>query len=57
MQILEGGIHPEPSNWPVAIMKVLRKDNQEIIHIDFDKKDEDASGPQNMSDSSQNGHV
>jgi len=32
VQLLEGGIQPEPSNWPIAIMKVLRKDNQEIMN-------------------------
>ncbi|MBN2588443.1 MAG: HNH endonuclease [Sedimentisphaerales bacterium] len=31
VRILEGGIQPDPSNWPIAILRVLRKENQEII--------------------------
>jgi hypothetical protein len=31
IQFLEGGIHPESSKWPVAILSVLRKDNKAII--------------------------
>jgi hypothetical protein len=37
VRLLEGGIQPEPSNWPIAILKVLRKDNQEIIKVNFDE--------------------
>ncbi len=33
VQLLEGGISDEPSNWPVAIIRVLRNDNNEIIHF------------------------
>lgn len=32
VQILEGGTPPEPSDWPIAIVQVLRKDNEAIIH-------------------------
>ena len=39
VQILEGGVQPEPSYWPVAIMRVIRKNNKEIISIDLDKMD------------------
>jgi hypothetical protein len=31
VQLLEGGIEDEPSNWPVAIVHVLRNDNRAII--------------------------
>lgn len=37
VQHLEGGIQDEPSNWPVAILQVLRKNNQMINH----KSDDD----------------
>jgi len=36
VRLLEGGIQPEPSNWPIAILRVLRKDNQQIIEVNFD---------------------
>lgn len=31
VQLLEGGIEDEPSNWPIAIVHVLRNDNKSII--------------------------
>jgi hypothetical protein len=31
VQILEGGVQSEPSNWPIAILRVLRRDNEEIL--------------------------
>lgn len=31
LQLLEGGIEDAPSNWPVAIVHVLRNDNKSII--------------------------
>ncbi|KAF0106193.1 MAG: hypothetical protein FD146_2782 [Anaerolineaceae bacterium] len=31
IQLIEGGIEDEPSNWPVAIVHVLRNDNETII--------------------------
>ena len=37
VQILEGGVQSEPSNWPVAIIRVTRINNKEIIAIDLDK--------------------
>ena len=36
---LEGGVQPEPSNWPIAILRVLRKGNQEIIKVNFEDID------------------
>lgn len=30
-QILEGGVSDEPSNWPIALVRILRNDNNEII--------------------------
>ncbi len=35
-QLLEGGVQTQPSNWPVAIMRVLRNDNQSIMNVDLD---------------------
>lgn len=37
VQLLEGGIEDEPSNWPVAIFNVMRKDNKEIFRLNSDK--------------------
>ena len=31
IQILEGGVSDEPSNWPIALVRNLRNDNNEII--------------------------
>ena len=31
IQVLEGGVSNEPSNWPVALVRILRNDNNEII--------------------------
>jgi len=31
IQILEGGVSDEPSNWPVVLVRILRNDNNEII--------------------------
>ena len=31
VQLLEGGIETEPSDWPVAILRVVRKENDAII--------------------------
>jgi hypothetical protein len=33
VQQLEGGLQAEPSDWPVGILRVVRKDNAEIIHL------------------------
>lgn len=51
-QLLEGGVQPEPSNWPIAILRVLRKDNQAIIHVNLDKMDEKDAQQQSAGDSS-----
>ena len=40
VRLIEGGIQPEPSNWPIANLRVLRKDNQEIIEVNFDEMNE-----------------
>lgn len=37
VQLLEGGVQASPSNWPVAILRVLRKENKEVICVDFSK--------------------
>ncbi len=39
VRILEGGIQPEPSNWPIAILRILRKENQEIMKVNFEETD------------------
>lgn len=36
VQLMEGGVQTEASNWPISIFKVLRKDNEEIIHVKLD---------------------
>ena len=41
VRILEGGIQAEPSNWPIAILRVLRKDNHEIIKMNFEDIDKE----------------
>lgn len=33
IQILEGGVSDDPSNWPVALVRILRNDNNEIIPL------------------------
>jgi hypothetical protein len=35
--LLEGGDQAELSNWPVVILRVLHKDNQEIKRVNLDK--------------------
>jgi hypothetical protein len=37
VQLIEGGASKGPSNWPVAIMRVLRKDNTSIMHVNLDE--------------------
>lgn len=36
VQLLEGGVQDEPSDWPVAILMVLRKENEGIIYANLD---------------------
>ena len=50
VQVLEGGLQPEPSNWPVAILKVIRKNNREIIKINSDKINEKVPNKANAAD-------
>ena len=33
--LLEGGARPEPSRWPIAILRVLRKGNQAIVTVNL----------------------
>jgi len=35
IQLIEGGVIDTPSNWPIAILRVVRKDNNEIIKVDL----------------------
>lgn len=35
LQLMEGGVLAAPSNWPIAIMRVLRKDNESIMHVNL----------------------
>jgi len=37
VQLIEGGIETEPSDWPIAILWVLRKDNDAIIHVNLNE--------------------
>ena len=37
VQILEGGIQASPTNWPIAILRVLRNENQDIIVVDLEE--------------------
>lgn len=43
VQVLEGGNQEEPSPWPVAILWVLRKDNESIIRVDFNQAEGEAA--------------
>jgi hypothetical protein len=43
VQILEGGCELGPSNWPVAILKILRKGNCQIIKFDFNNIEKEKS--------------
>jgi len=38
LRLLEGGIQPEPSGWPIAILRVLRQDNEAILRVNLDEK-------------------
>lgn len=40
VQLIEGGALETPSNWPIAIMRVLRKDNPSIIHVNLEEMNE-----------------
>lgn len=41
VQLLEGGAQSSPSNWPVAILRVLRKENKEVIRFDLSEDNKD----------------
>lgn len=45
VQLLEGGDQSAPSSWPVAIMRVLRKDNPAIAKINLDQMNEANAQP------------
>jgi hypothetical protein len=47
VQILEGGVDSTPSNCPIAILRVLRKDNQVIMRAKMGQKDEENAQPAN----------
>ena len=49
IQVMEGGIQEEPSDWPVAIFRVLRQGNKEIIQKNLDSPD---NGDTQLEDSS-----
>ena len=57
VRLLEGGIQPEPSNWPITILRVLRKDNQTTIHVNLDKIDENDAQQSSAGGSSPAGWV
>ena len=50
VQLLEGGAQAEPSNWPVAVLIVLRKDNHSIMHLNLDNIDKERTQPENSAD-------
>ncbi len=33
IRILEGGVFDQPSDWPVALIRILRNDNDEIVSL------------------------
>jgi len=37
VQLLEGGIQAAPSSWPIAILRILRRDNAEMLRVTGDK--------------------
>jgi hypothetical protein len=41
MQIMEGGITAEQSNWPVAYLQVVRTDNNTIIKVEINEPNSD----------------
>jgi len=43
VQLLEGGNQTEPSNYPVSIIKVLRKNSKEIIHAKLDEQETEST--------------
>lgn len=50
VQILEGGAQATPSDWPIAIMKILRKNNDSIMHADFNDVDQEETQTENPAD-------
>ena len=50
IQLLEGDNQEEPSPWPVAILWVLRKDNESIIHVNLDESQAENAQPENPGD-------
>lgn len=57
VQFLEAGVQAEPSNWPIAILRVLRRDNQAIIHVTLDKMAEKDAQQPSAGDSSPAGRL
>jgi hypothetical protein len=37
VQLLDGGIQAVPSSWPIAILRILRRDNDEMLRMTVDK--------------------
>ena len=50
VQLIEGGIQTESSNWPVSIFKVLRKGNDKIIEVDSTKLHQNISSSNDFLD-------
>ncbi len=50
VQVLEGGNQEEPSPWPVAILWVIRKSNERIIHVNLDEIDQEDAQQEPESD-------
>lgn len=53
VQLLEGGDQSAPSSWPVAIMRVLRKDNPAIAKINLDEIDKKSTQQGSSGDCAQ----
>lgn len=51
VQLIEGGVSAGASDWPIAILRVLRSDNQSIMHINLDNSDDGNSQPAKADDS------
>jgi hypothetical protein len=47
VQIIEGGAQSTPSNWPVAIIRVLRENNDSIMQINFNDISQEKPQPEN----------
>jgi hypothetical protein len=50
VQLLEGGVQTEASDWAVSIIKVLRKDSKDIIHVKLGEQSTENAQPENPGD-------